>query len=75
MKIFTYSGVVEEIRTEDGTCAKIAEITDPILIDKDDGVFFRFHSWVEDGGDENHKEFNEFMKEGKKVKIIMEIEN
>jgi hypothetical protein len=80
-RIFTYEGVFNGIRTEDGTQAKIADINDDASMsdnDETDGVFFRFQSWIEwkEGDRPNlkreHKLFDSVAREGRRVRVIIE---
>jgi hypothetical protein len=83
-------GKFSEIKTEDGGCAKICEVIDDTSTSWDeDGqahMFLRFHSFHEFPesikSDEElkawhpkHEEFNALVKEGRKVKITIEVED
>jgi len=65
---------VDEIKTEDGGHAKIATICGPGS-EEEGGIFIRFHSWVEEltRTSEDHKLFNSIMKEGRKIRLTLEV--
>lgn len=71
-KKLVYVGQVSDIRVEDGGQAKIASIYDN-SDSEDAGIFFRFQSWAEGGGVNDHPILDGLVKAGTKVRITLEV--